>query len=91
MTYFFSYDISDNRKRRRAAAILDRFGVRVQKSFFQCDVDPAMAERIKELLLLRFNPKEDSLICCPVCAECTGKIRLLGKGELMQNPTFQIL
>jgi CRISPR-associated protein Cas2 len=89
--YFFSYDISDGRRRRKAAAKLEQFGIRIQKSLFQCDVDPSLAEDIKADMRLLINPKEDSLLCFPICAGCFLKVSLLGKGELAQNREFQIL
>ena len=48
------------RLRRVAKACLD-FGQRVQHSVFECVLDPAQWERLRERLVEEFDPDEDSL------------------------------
>jgi len=91
MMYLFAYDISDNRRRARVSKELEKFGLRVQKSFFQVDVAAERAERLKELLLARIDPKTDSLLFYPLCADCLGKAMVLGDGQLLQDVSFEIL
>jgi CRISPR-associated protein Cas2 len=91
MTYLFAYDITDYRRRCRVAKKLEQFGLRVQKSFFQCDVSPELAGRIKSALLHIINEKEDSLLCYPVCADCLGGVSLLGAGTLSSDAGFEVL
>jgi CRISPR-associated protein Cas2 len=91
MNYFFAYDITDTPRRNIVAKTLEQFGLRVQKSFFQCDVPPAMAEQIKSALLEIIDKKKDKLFFYPVCAGCLSKAQLLGKGKLISTDTFEIL
>jgi CRISPR-associated protein Cas2 len=66
MMVIVSYDVSTEtavgrrRLRRVAKACLD-FGQRVQKSVFECLVDPEQWTRLRGRLVDEFNPKEDSL------------------------------
>ncbi|MEX1244302.1 MAG: CRISPR-associated endonuclease Cas2 [Thermoanaerobaculia bacterium] len=66
MMVVVSYDVSTvegagrRRLRRVARACLD-FGQRVQKSVFECVVDPAQWTRLKLRLIDEIDPKEDSL------------------------------
>ena len=91
MTYFFSYDITDARRRIRISKALERFGIRVQKSIFQCDVSPAKAEEIKTALFDILMKKEDSLLFFPLCKACNDKVILLGNKNLLKMESFEII
>ena len=61
-----SYDVSTEtvagRKRlRRIAETCEDFGLRVQYSVFECNVDPARWEQLKSRLLAILNKDQDSL------------------------------
>lgn len=62
ITYDVSVVTSDGRRRLRniAKTCLD-YGMRVQNSVFECEVDPAQFVVLKNNLLEIYNPKEDSL------------------------------
>ena len=62
VTYDVSVTTSDGRRRLRhiAKTCLD-YGVRVQNSVFECEVDPAQFAQFKSALLEIYNPEEDSL------------------------------
>jgi CRISPR-associated protein Cas2 len=66
MMVLVSYDVSTktadgvHRLRKIAEVCLD-YGLRVQNSVFECNVDPAQWESLKDRLLSMYNDKEDSL------------------------------
>ncbi len=66
MMVVVSYDVATSdeggarRLRRIARACLD-YGQRVQNSVFECIVDPAQWERLKQRLLDEYDPEKDSL------------------------------
>lgn len=66
MLILITYDVSvttpEGRRRLRniAKACLD-FGVRVQNSVFECEVEPAQFVLLKNQLMEIFDPEEDSL------------------------------
>ena len=66
MLVLITYDVSviaeggQKRLRRIAKTCLD-YGVRVQNSVFECEVDPAQFTKLKNELMEIFDPKEDSL------------------------------
>jgi len=91
MTYFFGYDVVDAGRRNQISKVLEKFGLRVQKSFFQCDVPPLKAHEIKKALLSIIMEKEDSLLFYPVCGACVRKARLIGDTTLLQDVGFEIL
>ena len=66
MLVLVSYDVatttSAGRKRlTKVSKTCSGFGVRVQYSVFECEVDPAQWERLRTRLLAVINPNQDSL------------------------------
>ncbi len=66
MLILISYDVStvdeDGRRRlRRIAKVCQNWGIRVQNSVFECNVDPAQWIQLKTELEEIFNPEKDSL------------------------------
>ena len=91
MNYFISYDIKNTQRRNQISKVLERFGIRIQKSVFQCDMPPVKMEEIKAALLGIFADKEDRLLFVPVCMTCCEKIISLGDGELLKSESFEII
>jgi CRISPR-associated protein Cas2 len=61
-----SYDVSTTtaagvRRLRKIAEICVDFGLRVQDSVFECNVDPAQWETLKDHLLSIYDAEKDSL------------------------------
>ncbi len=62
VTYDVSVITSDGRRRlRRIAKTCLDYGMRVQNSVFECEVNPAQFTFLKKELEEIFDPKEDSL------------------------------
>ena len=66
MLMLISYDVStvDNdgkRRLRRIAKACQNWGIRVQNSVFECNVDPAQWIQLKAQLEQIFKPETDSL------------------------------
>lgn len=84
MRYVIAYDIEEDRVRTRVAAVLASYGTRVQKSVFECNLEPDALERLTRLL-------SDELTVAPggnvriyrLCADCYGAS--VGLGELEEG------
>lgn len=66
MLVLITYDVSTNdeagqKRLRRVAKICQDYGQRVQKSVFECLVDPDQWVKLKNMLLKEVNLTEDSL------------------------------
>ncbi|CAM2005587.1 CRISPR-associated endonuclease Cas2 [Acanthopleuribacter pedis] len=62
VTYDVSTETKEGRGRlRRVAKICESYGQRVQKSVFECQVDPATRAKLRTRLLGAIKPEEDSL------------------------------
>lgn len=66
MLVLVSYDVSTEtaagrRRLRRVAKVCQRYGQRVQKSVFECQVDLAQYEQLERELLEEIDEEEDNL------------------------------
>lgn len=55
------FDITDDKRRRRVNKVLEGFGVRIQKSAFECQIDIYQFERLVEKIERIINCEEDVL------------------------------
>lgn len=56
-----SYDITDNARRSRVSTLLKNFGDRVQRSVFECLLEPPQIERLAAGVAKLIEPEEDSV------------------------------
>lgn len=66
MLVLITYDVSvisdgGQRRLRNIAKVCLDYGVRVQNSVFECEIDPAQHAKLKAKLLDLYDPDEDSL------------------------------
>jgi CRISPR-associated protein Cas2 len=66
MLVLVTYDVGDvktggQQRLRHIAETCLNYGLRVQKSVFECQIDPAAWERLKATLLDIYEPEKDSL------------------------------
>ncbi len=80
MRWVISYDIVDDRRRRRLAHILESWGIRVQYSIFECDLTPKDQRSLSGLLQACLDVETDSLRWYPLCNNCLIKVASLGSG-----------
>jgi CRISPR-associated protein Cas2 len=90
MLHLIAYDISDGKRLRKVARLCEDYGIRVEKSVFECDLDN---NQFGELWTkLEFLVCEsDSIIDYPIGLINRKKIRTLGcakRYELQQTYVF---
>ena len=77
MLHLIAYDISDGKKLRKVARLCEDYGIRVEKSVFECDLDNnQFAELWTKLAFLVCE--SDSIIDYPIGLLDRKKIRTLG-------------
>ncbi|MCP5538589.1 MAG: CRISPR-associated endonuclease Cas2 [Akkermansiaceae bacterium] len=74
------YDIADDKRLRLVAKACEDFGVRVQKSVFECWLDDDRFEQLWERLLRIMKPAEDSLMAYVIDDRFARKRRTAGEG-----------
>ncbi len=87
----FCYDISSAKRLRKVAKILENYGLRIQKSFFQCEMSKDEMNRLKDLLLKVINSRKDSLFIYPLCEDCNNKVIKDGNGEIIKISSYEII
>lgn len=91
MIYMLCYDISDPKRLQKTAKTLENFGLRIQKSFFQCEIPEQKMEELKQEVLKIIHRQEDSFFIYPLCTDCSRKATGDGTGELLKIKPFEIL
>ena len=91
MMYFISYDIANPKRLVKVAKTLENFGLRVQYSFFECEMEKEQLNNLKRALLDIINLKEDSLRIYPLCEDCLNETATVGKGSIFVTQTFTVL
>lgn len=68
--FVIAYDIEQDRRRNQVMSALKDYGLRVQYSVFECDLDRARAQELQDLLRLLIDPRKDRIHIYPMCDAC---------------------
>ena len=87
MMVLVSYDVSTKtasgiKRLRKISEVCVDYGLRVQNSVFECNVDPAQWESLKDRLLSLYNSKEDSLRFYYLGSNWKRRVEHHGKGRI---------
>lgn len=93
MLVLVTYDLSDDKTRRRMATLLSGYGTRVQRSVFECRLSKKERGDLEDRLATCLDdaPDTDALGAQSVrlyglCARCRPKVRLLGREDSSTDP-----
>lgn len=75
-----SYDISDPRRLQRIAKIMKNYGERVLKSVFECHLEDADFQRMKDRIVATIDHTEDSVRFYFICDKCLSRVEVSGFG-----------
>lgn len=92
MLHLVAYDISTldsagQKRLRLVAKTCEDYGVRVEKSVFECDLEEASFEKLWEQLNEIIDEDEDSLVAYRICRSCVKDIQSAG---VLMRPTKRI-
>jgi CRISPR-associated protein Cas2 len=91
MIYMVCYDVSDPKRLRRTAKVLENYGLRVQKSFFQCEMEAERMQAMRDRILEVVDTEKDYFFVYPLCEDCSRRARTDGCGELIRLVAFEII
>lgn len=92
LRYVVTYDIVDDKKRNKVANILKDYGIRVQKSVFECRVRPESLKEMRAKVVDIIDKKQDSVLIYPLCAACASRKTVLGLPPLdHKDEEFRVL
>ncbi len=88
-----SYDISDRKRLYRVAKEMKNWGVRVQKSVFECKLTEANYLKMKKIIEKIIKKEEDSVRFYILCKKCVERIEYMGltPPPLKDSEEFEII
>ncbi len=82
MRVVVSYDISDDKRRRKVAEIMEGYGYRVQYSVFECTLTKKQMAEMKQALRPYVKSREmDSIRFYPLPADAVELIQVMGNDQ----------
>jgi len=81
------YDIRSDRRRNKVGKILEGFGTRVQKSVFECDLQPKHLQKLRQKLI-KVLRDEDSVRYYHLCVECLPKVEVINGLSVTQTQLY---
>jgi CRISPR-associated protein Cas2 len=69
-----AYDVADDRRRAKVVKVLEKVGVRVNFSVFECMLTDSQYQKVQTALEKVICLKEDRIIYYPICVDCYSKI-----------------
>ncbi len=85
------FDVCEKKRLYRVARELGNFGVRVQKSVFECYLDSGQLAELQHRLAKHIDEKEDHVRYYFLCAKDVQGILVDGPGRVTCDPTFTLL
>lgn len=85
-----AYDIGTPKRLRQVARVCLDYGIRVEKSVFECNLDSVQFAQFWAALNREIDPEEDSIIAYPVCHRCEQEIRFAGIVQRQSKPTVYV-
>jgi len=89
--YVVSYDITDDKKRNNVCKTLKNYGVRVQKSVFECILTDSQYCKMKGNLDKVIDYDTDSIRYYRLCKNCVEIIEITGNGHVHDEQDLMIL
>jgi CRISPR-associated protein Cas2 len=85
------FDVSDPRRLYRVARELGNFGVRVQKSVFECYLRDDELARLQKRLAKHIDANEDQVRYYFLCGKDVEAVTVDGPGSVTRDPGFTML
>ncbi|MFN0077902.1 MAG: CRISPR-associated endonuclease Cas2 [Prosthecobacter sp.] len=85
MLRLIAYDIADPKRLRRVAEACADYGIRVQKSLFECWLEEARFEQLWERLQDEINVEKDALAAYVIDRSCAPRRRSSGRTMVLTH------
>jgi len=86
-----SYDVTDDKRRRKVMKAMEGFGQRVQYSVFECHLEPRDIARMHQKLRKLINLREDDIRFYLLCDACAPRTMALGKAQITREMAYRVL
>lgn len=89
MKYLITYDIENNKRRKKVSDELEAYGYRVNYSVFECELNQTKFKKLKIKLEELVNKKTDSLRFYHICENCVPKsFELCNKDDTFETKEY---
>jgi CRISPR-associated protein Cas2 len=86
-----SYDISDDKRRRKVMQAMEDFGTRVQYSVFECYLSAAEVARLQDRLRPSVRHRDgDSVRFYFLDADSVGRTQVIGRGAVTSDQSYYL-
>ena len=91
MKYLITYDIENNKRRKKVSDELEAYGYRVNFSVFECELNKTKMKNLVKKLEELIDKKKDSLRFYHVCENCVPKsFELCDREEIFEKREYFI-
>ncbi|MCT7492293.1 CRISPR-associated endonuclease Cas2 [Aliarcobacter cryaerophilus] len=91
MKYLITYDIENNKRRKKVSDELEAYGYRVNFSVFECELNKIKMKNLVKKLEELIDKKKDSLRFYHVCENCVPKsFELCNREEIFEKREYFI-
>ena len=85
MNFIITYDVQNDKRRKKISDELEAYGIRVNYSVFECQLNKTKLKKLKQKLEELVNKKEDSLRCYHICQSCIPKsFEICNKADIFE-------
>lgn len=91
MITLITYDITDPKRLNDLRRFLKEFGLRTQKSVFECDIDDEALKRIRSYCRDNLDIAKDSVRIYKICNRCINKVVISGIGLKVTQLDYMII
>jgi CRISPR-associated protein Cas2 len=91
MITLITYDITDPKRLNNTRHFLKEFGLRTQKSVFECDIDDVAIKKIRTYCRDNLDLKKDSVRIYKICNNCMRKVVLSGLGLKLTQLDYMVI
>jgi len=91
MITLITYDITDPKRLNDTRQFLKEFGLRTQKSVFECDIDEEAIRRIRTYCRERLDLSSDSVRIYKICSRCINRVVISGQGMKVTQLDYMIV
>jgi CRISPR-associated protein Cas2 len=91
MITLITYDITESKRLNGMRKFLKEFGLRTQKSVFECDIDDIALGRIRAYCRDNLDIAKDSVRIYKICGRCIRKVLISGTGLKVTELDYMIV
>lgn len=91
MITLITYDITDPKRLNDTRRFLKEFGLRTQKSVFECDIDEEAIRRIRRYCKEHLDLASDSVRIYRICTRCINRVIVSGQGIKVTQLDYMIV